>query len=247
MRLMPLAEFTKEEKKSGQAGFVPFFAPPPEEKKEEIETVAAVEENPQETERPPEPEEVFVSQSEMEIARKLSFEEGFKAGSEFVNSQKNTEQQETEKRVAEMLAALKDEIVASQQSFAKSLDGKAAETSRLAMSVARKVAREALTQFPDLDVAAAVREALRNIASEPKASVRLNPSVAARLEQAMGQMAEGAGFKGEIKIIPDEFYQAADCKIEWDKGESERKTGNIWQSIEEIINRINVNPGSKQA
>jgi flagellar assembly protein FliH len=111
------------------------------------------------------------------------------------------------------------------------------ENSRIALAVATKLANMALTQFPHLEVEAALREALHQAIGEPRLVLKTSAQVAERLTVRAGEIAHEEGFDGRVQVSADPALKRADCRIEWRGGGAERASAAIESALEELVAR----------
>jgi flagellar assembly protein FliH len=111
------------------------------------------------------------------------------------------------------------------------------ENSRLAMALATKLAHAALTQFPQAEVEAALREAMHQAIGEPRLVLKVSPAVAEKLSPRANEIAHEEGFDGRVQVSADPSLARADCRIEWRGGGAERASASIESALEELIAR----------
>lgn len=112
-----------------------------------------------------------------------------------------------------------------------------AEASALALSAARRVAGHALSHNPLAEIETTLAAALHGYHGEPRLVVRLNPALAAPLQERMPKLIEAEGYMGRVVVAGDPALRGADCRIEWADGGLERDTGSIFEAIEAEIER----------
>lgn len=98
---------------------------------------------------------------------------------------------------------------------------------KLLPPVAHHHAAEAIGEF--------VREVLPLAASEPKLVVRAHNMITADLEARLAPIANRAGFRGTLVVVPDYELQPGDSRIEWDGGGAERDEARIWREIRGVL------------
>jgi flagellar assembly protein FliH len=88
----------------------------------------------------------------------------------------------------------------------------------LALAAARKIAGAALDAFPDAPAVAALAALARELEATPRLIVHSPAGDPGRLEKALAQAAERAGFDGQIILKPDPALPAAAFIFDWGDG-----------------------------
>ncbi len=88
----------------------------------------------------------------------------------------------------------------------------------LALSAARKIAGAALDAFPEAPAAAALTALARDLEATPRLLVHAPADDPARLEAALLQAAERAGFSGQIVLKVDSSLPPAAFIFDWGDG-----------------------------
>ena len=148
---------------------------------------------------------------------------------------------EGETRALESMSeAARDVAGAMHQTFertAQDIEALRAESSALALVLARKIAGAALALFPGAEVERALREAMHQAIGEPRIVVRAAPEVAAMLAPRIAEIAHDEGYEGRVQLSEDAALSRADCRIEWRGGGADRAEAAIIASLDELISR----------
>ena len=179
-----------------------------------------------------EPEEVIPTFSEEEV--NAAREEGFAAGKE----EGNREAAEATER--DILAAMgqlgekfSDLFKAKETADAVILDS--------AISVAVGIARKVFPALNDKNALGEVErmfvKTLEHLLEEPFVTLYLNSGLLAPFEERIEALKTQAGFKGEVKVTAAEDVAPGDCRIEWSGGGAKRDSAELWQKIDEIVER----------
>ena len=91
-------------------------------------------------------------------------------------------------------------------------------SAELALTAARKIADAALERFPDAPAAAALQSLSREIEATPRLLVRAPAGLAERLQAALEQAAQAAGFPGQIVVKADPSLPPAAFVLDWGDG-----------------------------
>lgn len=179
-----------------------------------------------------EPEEVVPTFSEEEV--NAAREEGFAAGKE--------------EGIREAAEATERDILAVMGQLGEKFSDlfKAKETADAAIldsaiSVAVGIARKIFPALNDKnalgEVERMVVETLEHLLEEPIVTLYLNSGLLAPFEERIEALKTQAGFKGEVKVTVGEDVAPGDCRIEWSGGGAKRDSVELWQKIDEIVER----------
>ncbi len=144
----------------------------------------------------------------------------------------------------EAIAAVNDVLARS----AKDLEEIRAQSAKMALVAARKLARAAIEALPHAEVEDALRNAMHQAIGEPRILLRAAPGVAEALNARAAEIAHEEGFDGRVQISADPTIKGADCRIEWRGGGAERIEEVLEASLNEIISRRfpESNPDTKE-
>ena len=110
-----------------------------------------------------------------------------------------------------------------------------------AISVAVGIARKIFPALNDKnalgEVERMVVETLEHLIEEPFVTLYLNSGLVAPFEERLEALKTEAGFKGEVKVTAGEDIAPGDCRIEWSGGGAKRDSAELWQKIDEIVER----------
>jgi flagellar assembly protein FliH len=111
------------------------------------------------------------------------------------------------------------------------------EAAGIALAAARKLARSAIAAAPQLEVEAALREAIHQAIGEPRIVLKASPGVVAALEPAIAEIAGEEGYDGRIILSADPHAKGSDCRIEWRGAGAEHSEAAIETALAELIAR----------
>lgn len=119
---------------------------------------------------------------------------------------------------AQCLEAIRAAIVQSMGALAQvALDHRAAVTD-LALAAARKIADAALERFPEAPATAALDALMREVESHPRLLVRAPDANVERMQIALDQAAQNAGFAGQVSVKSDPNLSGGAFIFEWGEG-----------------------------
>ena len=88
----------------------------------------------------------------------------------------------------------------------------------VAMAAARKIADAALDRFPEAPAEAAMQALGREIEAHPRLLVRAPADIADRIQKALDEAAEAAGYPGQVVVKSDPAMAKAAFIFEWGEG-----------------------------
>jgi flagellar assembly protein FliH len=105
----------------------------------------------------------------------------------------------------------------------------------LALTAARKIADAALDAFPEAPAKAALAALARDLETTPRLLVHVAAGDAERVEAALAQTAERAGFPGQIVLKPDPYLPRAAFIFDWGDGRAAFDPAAASQRVEEAL------------
>ncbi len=195
-----------------------------------------VEEEIEEEEAPPPPP--TFSEEEVLAAQQTAFEEGKTAGLQEANAQ-------FEHLIATALTQISQ---AMPQAFETHMNAQEDHEAH-ALSVATAVAHKVLPAYAEKhgleEIIHVVSQCLEPLRSEPRLIVKVHDSLREEVHERLSKLADEIGFDGRVVVMGQEEIVPGDCRVEWSEGGAERKLENLWQLIDEIIER-NLTRGGEQ-
>jgi flagellar assembly protein FliH len=155
---------------------------------------------------PPKPKTAFTAQ-EVEQARAQGFAEGQRAVVAKAEA-------DAAAALAETVRAIRDAMTALSALAHEHRAGSA----RLAMAAGRRIADAALDRFPEAPAVAALDALAREVEAQPRLIVRTSVARQARLEAALTEASETAGFAGRLVVKTDPNLAGAAFTFDWGEG-----------------------------
>jgi flagellar assembly protein FliH len=155
---------------------------------------------------PPKPKTAFTAQ-EVEQARA----QGFTEGQRTVMAKAEAD---AAAALAEAVRAIRDAMTALSALAHEHRAGSA----RLALAAGRRIADAALDHFPEAPATAALDALAREVEAQPRLIVRTSPARLSRLEAALTQASETAGFAGRLIVKTDPALAGAAFTFDWGEG-----------------------------
>ncbi|OLF78212.1 hypothetical protein AWH62_16175 [Maricaulis sp. W15] len=173
----------------------------------------------------------FFTQDDVEAARMWGVEEG---------------REMEEGRCAQSLQAIASQMQLILARLAHESDALRQESASLAMAAARKIAGEALSAYPIDTIEQVALEAVKDLRSEPRLSVRCNPELVEALAERLEKTARDAGFDGAIMVRGDQGLPNADVRLEWGAGSVQRSAEEIETRLNDVVARWLASPPSDE-
>ena len=193
-----------------------------------------------EAEEEQEPEVVVptFSEEDLERARKEGYDKGHDAGRREATEATEQKLLETVEAAGQHLTTLCNAQLEANQEIAK-------EMITVAVAIAKKM-------FPDLnarnalgEVERVVQETLKAITDEPRVQIQVPPELREPFMERLSTLTNRAGFDGKVFVNPDPSLNAGDCRVEWSNGAAVRDTNEMWEMVDEIVERNIYGPGGR--
>lgn len=170
------------------------------------------------------------SEEEMVSERAEGFVEGLEQGRKEAADATEQKLLETIEQACEKIG----EIYSAQADANQEI---AAEMISVSTAISKKM-------FPDLnarnalgEVERVVQETLKAITEEPRVQIMVHPDLRELLTERLATMTHRAGFDGKVFVNGDPSLILGDCRIEWSNGAAIRNSEELWDMIDEIIER----------
>ena len=188
-------------------------------------------------EPPPPPAPVF-SEADLEAARvagrKQGYTEGFTAGQLEARKQFDIKTDATNI----IIGSIADTVSDLQQRYLGILSSESAQLSQLVLSVARKVAGDAIDARGEQAIEAIVAQSLAVIFSKPRLIIEMNPDTFSQVVDRIEEQLRTHGFEGEIQFKGNPALGMSDITLDWGNGQMERNVATLWSEVEAIIARV---------
>ncbi|WP_135076001.1 FliH/SctL family protein [Terasakiella sp. SH-1] len=195
-----------------------------EEDEEELE---------EEEEVPPPP---TFSEEEVLAAQQTAFDEGKTAGLQEANAQ-------FEHLIATALTQISQTMPTIFDAHGQGQQDHEAHALSVATAVARKIIPAYAEKNGLEEIIHVVRLCLEPLRAEPRIIVKVHDSLRDDVHDKLIEIADQVGFDGRVIVLAEEDIVPGDCRVEWSEGGAERNSDDLWQVIDEIIER-NLTQGS---
>ncbi len=187
------------------------------------------------------PEPVIVpgfSAEDVAAAESNGYVKGMTDGQARAREEANTEAAQRDRKLAARMDDITAQIAAMAASRQQFIGEQARLTGTLALTIARKVAAEALKERPLAEIEAMVEECVPMLIGQPKITITLHPSLSANLRERVVPKLRAHGIEGECIIQDDAAMAMEDCRIDWKNGAAEKKMAELWKEISQVIDRM---------
>ncbi len=202
---------------------------------EEHDDVAEEEADEEQFEEPPAP---TFSEEEVAAAQQSAFDEGKTAGLQEANAQ-------FEHLIATALTQISQSIPQAFQQHSQAQEDHEAH----ALAVARAVSKKIIPAYAEKhgldEIINVVTLCLEPLRAEPRIIVKVHESLRDDTHEKLVKIADEVGFDGRVVVMAHEDLVPGDCRVEWAEGGAERNSEELWQQIDEIIER-NLTQGANQ-
>ena len=105
-----------------------------------------------------------------------------------------------------------------------------------AVSMVRKLLPTLEKERAEKEVKNFLAENFANFSSQEALSFSFHPDIISKVADSIGRLAEQNDFEGKISVHKDVSLGLSDCRVEWKSGGVERKTSNVINNVENLIN-----------
>lgn len=110
------------------------------------------------------------------------------------------------------------------------------DTLNFSVGLVRKILPTLEKERAEQEVKNFLAENFANFSSQEALSFSFHPETISKVADSIGRLAEQNDFEGKISVHKDVSLGPTDCRVEWKSGGVERKTSNILNKVENLIN-----------
>lgn len=191
----------------------------------------------EEEEELPPPPPTF-SEEEVLAAQQTAFDEGKVAGLQEANAQ-------FEHLIATALTQISQTIPAVFAAHSKSQEDHEAHALSVANAVTKKIIPAYAEKYGLDEIINVVAKCLEPLRAEPRIIIKVHESLRENLHEKLVKIADQLGFDGRIVTMAHDEIAPGNCRVEWAEGGAERNVADLWQLIDEIVER-NLTQGTNQ-
>ncbi len=170
--------------------------------------------------------------------RRAGFEEAYALG---WKQGKETAQSQFQQHISDACTKALDAIVKFINSHQNETASQQQEIRKIgayvALNVARKLARKALSEMPDQHIIDMVEHIITKIKPEKKLLLKVNPKIIDTLKPYADKIAENNSFHGTLEIQGDEAIDLHDAHITWANSGAIYNLSDIESEIETLVNQ----------
>lgn len=166
--------------------------------------------------------------------KKEGYQEGFIAGEAEAKSRFDAKTESAN----DVIQAIADTVRMAHADYRKVLTKDAEHINALTLSVAKKIAGEALDERGEQAILAIIQDCMPVVFSKPRLTVELHPEMIERVVDRIETQIRTYDFEGEIQFRSNDKISISDVTLNWGSGEVRRDTSALWAELEGIISRI---------
>lgn len=184
---------------------------------------------------PPPPPPPSYNEEELAAAKQEAYKKGFEAGTQEGRAQAESEQAAAVRTLVEHAEKFVQSITPLMEDYRQFMLQMREDMPRVALTIGKKVAGPALNENAQAVIEQVALACCQTMIAEPKLVVHVHASLAAELEQKLREMAQRMNAASHIIVASNEQMNIADCRIEWQHGQLERSTEQLWAQVERVI------------
>lgn len=120
------------------------------------------------------------------------------------------------------------------------------QSAQIAHVVGLQLAESLMQTAPLSEIEGILNIVFDEIRNQPQLIIRVNPDVAAAIEEKIQMMKNQAAFQGELTLLPDSSFNPQDITVEWGEGGMRRNYDEIIEKIQHCVSQY-IESVSKQA
>ncbi len=183
------------------------------------------------------PQKTF-SEADLEKAKAESFKEGHDQGMKESLAKAETEKLEVDKKIAMLLADIQAAVANVIGAFDQMLAQKTAELLGVVMAICKKIAGDALKEFPEAKIESMVKSCLQMLMNHEEVDIFVSDKILPLLQEKIVKLKEAGGFSGQIHLQADSALPETGCRVVWQNGEAHHDTEKLWQEVDRLLQNI---------
>jgi|CXWL01.1.fsa_nt_gi flagellar assembly protein FliH len=190
----------------------------------------------EEPEAPPPPP--TFSEEELRAAERDAYQRGFLEGTKDGHAQAQNEHTDVERILMEGLENFVQNITPIFVQYRAHCLQIKQNMPVLALSIAKKVAGQALSIDHIAIIETAAKQCADTIISEPQVTVTINSQLASSLSHKLSQLGTREKAASHVTVIPDDNIAISNYRIEWKNGSIERSVEKLWKQMDKVIDNM---------
>lgn len=110
---------------------------------------------------------------------------------------------------------------------------------KFSIEMVRKILPTLEKERAEKEVKNFLAENFANFSNQDTLSFSFNPEIISSVADSISRLAEQNDFSGKISVHKDVSLSLSDCRVEWKSGGVERKTSDIVNKVENLVNTNN--------
>jgi|GEM_PF-2096304 len=206
------------------------FRRPLDELEEEVEIEEEV--------APPPPPPPTFSLTELETAKRISFEEGRQAGIKEGIEQTFSKERQQLTNVDQVCARLADEIGTIRDRHIHYITEQSHDLSALIMMICRKVAGDVTSAIPSSGIEQMVADCIGILMHQPKVNLVVHPDMANHMGEIIALKLKQMNIECDVQVSGDASLATYEGRLEWKNGSVERNVSTIWKQVESKLESV---------
>ncbi len=168
------------------------------------------------------------SEADLMAAKQKAYDEGFASGKKEGVREAENNQQHMREEVQLVVQSINQHSDSVQQHYEQTIKHYESQMAALVTVCAQKVAGEALRLSPLADIQEMIENCVSGLFDAPQIIATIHPSLITELKPLVPKTFE---------LVGDESLQIGDCNLSWQHGQAMRDTSQLWQMVEQTLNR----------
>lgn len=180
------------------------------------------------------------SEEELKAAERDGFQKGFLEGVKEGRKQMEMEQMQIDLQCAALASKFEQAVMPLFQHYERFGTLLYEQIPNIALSIAKKVAGEALQENAHKHIADIATRACETMMHEAKMTITAHESLGDKLEHMLQGLASRLPEHTEIIILRDPAMPLSDCRIDWKQGSLEHSQQVLWERVQKAIENLSV-------
>lgn len=183
----------------------------------------------------PLPQQIALTQEELEAKEKAAFEKGFAEGVQQGITEGKGIHAALEAQLAELLQQLNILIASLENPYQEAAESFRTAVKELSGAVAFKLAGRALQEKPEEAVLAMLEGLLPNLIKKPELRIEVHPELVDRLQEKIIRLSSEQSFSGRLDVVASAEVPVGDCRVEWANGKAVLNQAALQEKVKELL------------
>ncbi len=177
----------------------------------------------------PPPPPTFTEQ-QLQEAKAAAFAEGEAAGKKAALTAIEAQIAQSTELITGQVKGMIDRHTAFQSTLGRA-------TIQISAAIARKLLPTVIDRYGLEEVERVILSLIEDLSEEPRVTITLAPDTAGPITERLEPVLAANGMADHVTITPDPALGPSDCRVLWGDGGAERRLGEIWGQIDQVIER----------